>query len=146
MRTAMTGKRALVTGATGFIGGRLVERLVLDQGADVRALVKNFARASRLARFKVEMVAGAINNLQAVDKAVEGCDVVFHCAHDFDHPQTNLEGAQALAAACVRHNVQRLVHVSSISVYEPLPDGDVDESTAAVPCGWTYPDNKLAVE
>ena len=51
-----------------------------------------------------------------------------------------------LADACRRHKVQRLVHVSSISVYPPLPDGDLDESSPAEPCGWTYPDNKLQVE
>lgn len=141
----MTLQRALVTGATGFIGARLVEKL-LERGVAVRALVKNFTHASRLARYPVEMVPGAIADPEAVDNAVAGCDVVFHCAHDFDRPDDNLAGARALAMSCVCHGVQRLVHVSSISVYEPLPDGEVDESTPAVPCGWTYPDNKLAIE
>lgn len=140
------GSKVLVTGATGFIGGRLVEKLILEQGAPVRALVKNFARASRIARFDLEMVPGGIADKEAVDRAVQGCDVVFNCAHDFNRPLNNLEGARALAESCVRHGVRRLVHLSSISVYEPLPDHELDESAASVPCGWAYPDNKLAGE
>ena len=49
VQSDLTGKRVLVTGGTGFIGGRLVERLVLDCGASVRVLVRNFARACRIA-------------------------------------------------------------------------------------------------
>lgn len=142
----MAGKKVLITGATGFIGGRLVEKLILYHHANVRALVRDFAKASRIARFNLEMVKGSIVDADAVDRAVAGCDTVFHCAHDFKKPQRNLDGARVLADACLRHGVRRLVHVSSISVYEPLPDGDVDETTPSEPCGWTYPDNKLAVE
>ncbi len=142
----LQGSNVMVTGATGFIGGRLVEKLVLERGARVRALVKNFARASRIARFDLEMIPGGIADKEAVDEAVQGCDVVFNCAHDFNHPEDNIEGARALAQSCVRHGVRRLVHLSSISVYEPLPDHELDESAASIPCGWAYPDNKLAGE
>ena len=51
-----SGKPVLITGGTGFIGGRLIERLVLEGNADVRVLVRNFASVSRVARFPVEMV------------------------------------------------------------------------------------------
>ena len=141
----VTQNTALVTGATGFIGGRLVEKLV-ERGTRVRALVKNFGNASRISRFRLDMCPGEITDAAALDQAVRGSDVVFHCAHDFSDPRHNIEGARLLADACVRQGVRRLVHVSSISVYEPLPDGDLDEQSASEPCGWTYPDNKLAVE
>jgi nucleoside-diphosphate-sugar epimerase len=144
--SVLKNKTVLVTGATGFIGGRLVEKLILEHGAHVRALVKNFARASRIARFKLEMIPGAITNEEAVNEAVNGADVVFHCAQDFASPGSNLSGARLLGEACVRHRVQRLVHVSSISVYEPLPDHPIDETAPSVSCGWTYPDDKRAVE
>ncbi len=145
-KITLTGKNALVTGATGFIGGRLVEKLILHHGAKVRTLVRAFTHASRIARFDLEMIPGAIVDVDAVDRAVADCEVVFHCAHDFEEAQRNLDGARVLADACLRHKVKRLVHVSSISVYEPLADGDMDEDSPAEPCGWTYPDNKLSVE
>lgn len=144
----ITGKQVLVTGATGFIGGRLVEKLILDHGVKVRALVRAFGHASRISRFELEMIGGSITDPEAVERAVAGCDTVFHCAHDFQdaNVQQNLDGTRTLAEACHRHGVRRLVYVSSISVYEPLPNGEVDESTPAEPCGWAYPDNKLAAE
>ena len=51
----------MVTGATGFIGGRLVERLHLDEGAEVAAMVNNFSHAARLARFPLEMPKAALS-------------------------------------------------------------------------------------
>ncbi|MGI9287253.1 MAG: NAD-dependent epimerase/dehydratase family protein, partial [Pseudomonadales bacterium] len=71
-------KTILVTGATGFIGGRLVERLVLEEGANVRALVRNFSSASRIARFPVAMIRGDLTEADKVREAMQGCDVVFH--------------------------------------------------------------------
>jgi len=139
-------KKVLVTGATGFIGGRLVEKLILDHKVEVRALVRNFSKAARIARFDLEMIGGEVSDAQAVDRAVAGCDVVFHCAHDFSGRQGNLDGAGAIAEACLKHQVRRLVHTSSISVYEPLSDGDLDESARREPCGWDYPDTKRAVD
>ena len=142
----LTGKRVLVTGATGFIGGRLVEKLILYHHASVQTLVRRFSAAVRIARFDLQMIKGDIADACAVEEAVAGCDVVFHCAHDFPNPDRNLDGIRVLAEACLNGGVKRLVHVSSISVYEPLADGDLDESSPAEPCGWAYQDNKLAVE
>ena len=142
----LSKKKALVTGGTGFIGGRLVEKLILYHGTIPQVLVRNFTSAVRLARFGLAMVKGDIDDASAVDRAVEGCDVVFHCAHDFMNAQRNLDGARILAEACLQHKIKRLVYVSSVSVYEPLSDGNLDESAPAEPCGWEYPDNKLAVE
>ena len=142
----LTGKKALITGATGFIGGRLVEKLILYHGAQVRALVRDFAHASRIARYNLETIGGRAVDAEAFDRAVAGGDAILHCAHDWQGDQRNLDSARMLAEACLRHKVRRLIHVSYISAYEPLPDGEVDESTPAEPCGWSYPDNKLAVE
>src|SRR5439155_24367624 len=81
--TSLQGKRVLVTGATGFIGGRLIERLILEQGAEVVALVHQFRNASRLARFPLSMVGGDVTEAAVVKKAAEGCDAIVHCAVTF---------------------------------------------------------------
>lgn len=123
----------MVTGATGSIGGRLVERLVIEHGAGVSALVRTLAHASRLSRFPVDMVRGDIGDVEALDRAVDGCDAVIHCAHDHSSLEANLFAVRALVDACVTHGVRRLVHVSSMAVYEPLPDGVVSEATTIEP-------------
>jgi nucleoside-diphosphate-sugar epimerase len=139
-------RTALVTGATGFIGGRLVERLMGNDGWKVRGLVRDYAKAARIARFDVEMVHGEIADPEAVGEAVRGCDVVFHCAYDAQDAAANLRAAEVLAGACVSSGVKRLVHVSSFSVYQPFPDGVLDEATPTRGSGWTYPDTKLEIE
>ena len=140
-------QKALITGATGFIGGRLAARLTLGGETSVRALVRHYRRAARLSRFaNLEMVRGDIVDAEAVDRAVEGCEVVYHCAHDLKDASRNVESVAVLADACRRHGVRRFVHLSSISVYEPLQDGDLDETVVPEPSGFAYGDLKLEVE
>ena len=142
----LKGKTVLVTGAPGFIGCRLVEKLMLEEGAHVRALVHKFSRAARLARLPVEMVAGRVADAEAIDKAVAGCDVVFNCAHDWMMPKENTQGTQILIDACLKHGVKRLVHLSTIATYQPLKDGALDETHPAEPDGWIYKDTKIETE
>lgn len=147
----LSGARALVTGATGFIGGRLVERLVAEEGATVRALVRDFSTASRIARYPIAMVAGNVLDADAVDRAVDGCDVVFHCAYgnggeDAARQRVNVEGTELVLAAALRHRCRRVVHVSTYSVYGDPAQGDVDERTPRRRTGSTYGDSKLDAE
>ena len=130
--------RVLVTGASGFIGGRLVERLGLGGGMPVTALLRSLAGAARIARFPVRLVQGSLEDADALDRAVAGCEVVFHCAHDFSAEAPNLAGAEALAGACLRHGVRRLVYLSSFSVYEPLASGEIVETSAWPACEQPY--------
>jgi nucleoside-diphosphate-sugar epimerase len=138
----------LVTGGTGFLGTRLVERLLIECGARPRVLVRNYARAARLARLgldRVTLVKGELSDEQSLARAVAGCSIVFHCAMDRASQQSNVDATNALISACLRQNA-RLVHVSSLAVYEPLKDGDLDESLAPVRSGLRYSDAKLEVE
>lgn len=149
MDTKLSDSRVLVTavaGTTGFIGGRLVEKLALYHKANVRVCVEDFSEAVRAARFPVEVVQADLSDPEAASRAVAGCSVVFHCAWDAGNLPKNVAVVHTLTEACLREQVQRLVHLSSISVYEPLSAGIVDESSPAEPCGWPYADNKLAME
>lgn len=140
-RRHLSGKTVLVTGGTGFIGGRLVERLV-EEGATVRVAVRGFRNAARLARFAPEVVQlrafdmGAENADDAVNTLVAGCDTVFHLAVDYASLQANVQGLRLLGAACLKHAVRRLVFTSSVSVYWPWPDGPLDETHRIVGQSW----------
>jgi nucleoside-diphosphate-sugar epimerase len=147
----LRGTRVLVTGATGFIGGRLVERLVREEGAVVRALVRNFANAPRIARFAIEMVPGDLLSPDMLDRAVEGCDVVFHCAYgalgpDAERRVVNVQGTERVLAAALAHHCRRVVHVSTMSVYGDPPDGDIDETAPRRYTGSAYGDSKIDAE
>jgi nucleoside-diphosphate-sugar epimerase len=149
--TDLRGTRVLVTGATGFIGGRLVERLIVEEGATVRALVRNFANVPRIARFPVEMVAGDLSSASAIDSAVAGCDYVIHCAYgtqgdDAARRDATVNGTERVLAAAHRHNCRRVVAISTISVYGDTPEGDLDETAPRRYSGAVYNDTKLDAE
>jgi predicted dehydrogenase/nucleoside-diphosphate-sugar epimerase len=144
-------KTVLVTGATGGIGGRLVEKLVIEHQAQVRVLAHNLSNLSRVGRLPVSIYAGDVTDPDSVDRAVQGCDCVFHCAYAFGAPPAEqervaLDGSRNIAEAVLRHKVGRLVYVSTVSVYEPMADGDLDETAPKKPSGWTYPDAKKKAE
>jgi nucleoside-diphosphate-sugar epimerase len=149
--SGLRGVRVLVTGATGFIGGRLVERLVREEGASVRALVRNFANAPRIARFAIEMVPGDLLSPVALDRAVAGCDVVFHCAYgalgpDAERRVVNVQGTESVLAAALAHHCRRVVHVSTMSVYGDPASGDIDETAPRKYTGSAYGDSKIDAE
>jgi nucleoside-diphosphate-sugar epimerase len=144
-------QKVMITGGTGFIGGRLVERLVIEEGAKIRAIVRNFSHASRLARFPIEMIGGDIIDEDVVSKAAEGCDVIFHCAHDFAGTQEHkkevaVKGTENVCKAALKNGVKRLVYVSTVSVYGTTPDGDLDENSPKQPSEDGYTKIKRAAE
>ncbi|MFI6316662.1 GDP-mannose 4,6-dehydratase [Nonomuraea sp. NPDC050556] len=121
-------KKALVTGAEGFVGSTLVDTL-LAEGVEVRALAhyKPYGDRGNLAGKDVEVVAGDVRDAGLVMDAVNGCDTVFHLAaligipYSYRAPesyvQTNVTGTHNVAQACLRAGVSRLVHTSTSEVY-----------------------------
>lgn len=141
----------LVTGAGGFIGGRLAERLV-EQGHRVRGLVRQTAHAPALAARGVEPVLGDLTQPADLPPAVSGCAVVYHCAGWMGEPSSreaaiavNREGTGHLLEACLAAGVSRFIHLSTISVYGPTPAGTIDEHTPLWPLGY-YRESKIAAE
>jgi nucleoside-diphosphate-sugar epimerase len=113
---------ALVTGATGLVGMHLIQRLQRD-GWQVRALVRDAARAGSLSRADVTLATGDVLEPTGFARAARKCDVVFHTAavitprggwEEFRRP--NVEGTRNAIAAAVSAKA-RLVHVSSVAVY-----------------------------
>jgi nucleoside-diphosphate-sugar epimerase len=141
----------LVTGATGFIGGQLVARLAIDCGADVRALVRSLNSVAHIARFPVTFVRGDIADAEAIDRAVAGADVVFHCAYgkdgdDRSRKSTTVNGAEHVMASALRHKVSRIVYVSTFSVYGDFKVAELDETAPRKITGDTYGDSKIEAE
>jgi nucleoside-diphosphate-sugar epimerase len=140
---------ALVTGATGFIGGRLVEHLVA-RGVRVRVLTSDLRHCSRVARMPVELRRGNLDHPATLAAATAGCSLVFHCAYRFggsaeEQRRANVEGTVALARAALAAGARRFVHFSSVAAYGPPRDGRLDERTPPRP-GDDYTNTKQAIE
>jgi len=133
--------KALVTGGTGFIGSHLVEALV-ERNWKVTCLVRATSRTEFLQKFPVRFVVGSADNLDSLERAVQGQDYVFHLAGQIRstsrkvYDLTNRQLTKNLVQACVRKNqsLKRFVHVSSISAAGPsFPGRYSDESQSPSP-------------
>lgn len=141
----------LVTGATGLIGGHLVEALVL-RGEGVRAFVRPTSRTQRLRALGVDIRIGQLMDNASLMAAAQGVDRVFHCAalvSDWglseDFQQANVRGTHNVLAAAVRAQVSRFVFLSSTDVYG-FPGTSVDETVRPSPRGFPYADSKIEAE
>src|SRR5215467_5595077 len=112
----------LVTGATGFLGSH-VARVLAAEGADLRLLVRPTSDLRNIADLSAERVTGDLRDPASIEKAVSGCDVVFHVAADYrlwvrDPEQmyrSNVEGTRTLIEASRRQGVRRVVYTSSVA-------------------------------
>ncbi len=141
----LEGRRVLVTGATGFIGRRLVRRLIAA-GARVRLLARPTSNLRVLAEMaaQVEVCSGDLGESSSLQGAVRGAELVFHLATAAgpaweEVHQATVLGTESLLQSARRFRVSRFVYVSSMSVYDfgrMRPGGVVDESAPieADPC------------
>jgi nucleoside-diphosphate-sugar epimerase len=140
------GSTVLVTGATGFIGGRLVERLIQQGEVQIRCIVRDSSSTARLGSLPVELLPMDLRNGDEINRAVNGVDYVFHCAYDWRSRRQNINGLRNIVEACASHSVKRLVHVSTFSVYDPFPDGPLTEEAPDGDRASVYVDTKLDLE
>jgi len=123
-------RTALITGATGFVGGHLAERLV-GEGWRIRALVRGTSDTSRLRALGAELATGSLDDADAIAAAADGADTVFHLAARTTAPseaefrRANAEGTRNVARGAVRAATppRRLVYLSSYAACGPTVDG-----------------------
>ncbi len=147
--------KVLVTGASGFIGSQLT-RLLVRQGHAVRVLRRATAKTLMLDDLPVEHVLGDILEAETVDRAVAGCELVFHAAGLSSYwraqrdqiYRVNVEGTRVVMDACLRASVPRVVHTSSVAAIGVRRDAPADENTPfdAFSAAWAYGDSKHRAE
>jgi nucleoside-diphosphate-sugar epimerase len=142
----------LITGASGFIGGRLARRLAQD-GYMVRALVRESSDISHLEELNVQIVVGDLTNAASLTSAVDGCDYVLHCgalvsdwATVKEITHINVDGTRSLLQASVRASVKRFIHVSTTDVYGYPDTTAIDEEYTATRFRNWYAQTKLQAE
>jgi dihydroflavonol-4-reductase len=147
------GRPALVTGATGFIGRHLVDRLTAD-GWSVRALVRRSSDVRHLSAAGVALVEGDLLGQETLARAVEGAEVVFHLAavtaarSEQEYERVNTEGTRRVvdAVRAAGSGTNRLVYLSSYAAVGPsLPDRPRRSSDPPAPLT-AYGRTKLAGE
>jgi nucleoside-diphosphate-sugar epimerase len=128
--------KIFITGATGYIGNLLALKLA-SSGHSVHALVRNSASVRNLDHPNINLFQGDINDVGSINRAMEGCDHVFHLAafaRLWAKPsdiffKVNVEGTRNVLAAALGLNIARFVHTSSTAVFgtsinHPLSEND----------------------
>jgi 2-alkyl-3-oxoalkanoate reductase len=146
-------KKVLITGATGFIGGNLVKGN-LAKGNKARAMVLAGDPGAKLLKDKgVEVVEGDVRDYNSIRKAMEGIEIVFHCAAVVTDwapkslfEQVTVGGAENMCRAACDVGVLRFVDMSTCDVFGIIEDRVMDESFPLKPWNEPYPDYKIRSE
>lgn len=114
--------RIFLTGATGFLGSH-VARVLAERGADLRLLVRQTSNLKNLEGLKAETATGDLRDPVSLEKAMSGCDTVFHVAADYrlwlrdpnEMYRSNVEGTRAILEAARKNGVKNVVYTSSVA-------------------------------
>ncbi|HEX6550872.1 MAG TPA: NAD-dependent epimerase/dehydratase family protein, partial [Gammaproteobacteria bacterium] len=137
-------RNAFVTGATGFVGLNLVQRL-MTEGWDVTALHRPSSDLTYLRRFNPRLMVGEITDADSINSALpKNCDTVFHVAantslwrrKNAEQTRGNVDGTRNVVEACIIKGVRRLVVTSSISAYGPVSGAITEETESLAATSW----------
>jgi dihydroflavonol-4-reductase len=113
---------AFVTGATGFLGSH-VARVLAEQGAELRLLVRPTSDLRNLEGLNADRVIGDLRDPASMEKSLSGCHALFHVAADYrlwvrdpdEMYRSNVEGTRSLLEAARKQGVRRIVYTSSVA-------------------------------
>jgi nucleoside-diphosphate-sugar epimerase len=151
--TADRRQTVFLTGASGFAGGHL-SRMLLARGHEVRALVRDRARAAELERAGARLVFGDVRRRDSFEPALAGVSVVYHLAAAFraarlsdqEYFDVNLQGTINVVEAAAGSGVGRVVHCSTVGVYGDTGRIPADETRPPAPEADSYNQSKFAGE
>src|SRR6266699_2056336 len=130
---------AFVTGATGFLGSH-VARVLADYGADMRLLVRSSSNLRNIEGLRADHALGDLRDPASLEKAMAGCDVVFHVAADYrlwvrdpdEMYRSNVQGTQAILDAAREARVRRMVYTSSVATMGFTSNGHLADEGSPV--------------
>ena len=144
--------KVLITGAAGFVGSHLAKSLLKD-GYAVRGFVRPTKDTSVLEQLGVEIARGDLTDFTSVERALEGCDQVYHLAALTSRQKpsrkeamaVNCEGTGHVVRAALKAGVSRMVYSSTAGVYGVISNAPVDEASPVNPDS-PYQEAKVAGE
>src|SRR5260370_12338630 len=114
--------KVFLTGGNGFLGSH-VARVLAEQGAELRLLIRSTSNLKNLEGLKAETATGDLRDAASLERAMSGCDTVFHVAADYrlwvrdpnEMYGSNVAGTRALLEAARKNGVGRVVYTSSVA-------------------------------
>ncbi len=115
--------KILVMGASGFVGGRLVEKLFLEFGHIPKCLVRDFSKLTRIARFPVEIIPGDILQPEIFAESIKDCDIYIYSAHGKDKNkavswEVDTKGLENMLKLAVKNQAKQFIFLSTTAIYE----------------------------
>jgi len=112
--------KVCILGASGFVGRALYERFLKNESIEVTAVIRSPGNAWSILRHNTNILVADVLDLKSIENAVKGSTHVVNLA--LGPFNTIVEGLKNTITACEKYNIERLVHISSVTVYGDFPD------------------------
>lgn len=150
----MENTKVLITGATGFVGSRLTERLALGTDYEVAAVFHRYTGPglARIARLPVKLIHADLLDRKFLKKISKGCDIIVHLAYgNTGNEETKREitvtGTENIIKAALHNDVQKLIHFSTAAIYGTSSEESiVDEDAPFIKSDDVYVSSKIEAE